>query len=62
MFWYAGLELNLKRMAGWDNVKANGALCGKPRGIFAEPCEARHAIPCCGKPQGFLAKKGEQGT
>jgi len=45
---------------------------GKPRGIFAEPCEARNAIlssivrrggttedPPCGKPQGFLAKKGD---
>ena len=45
---------------------------GKPRGnllrrsslgysgrVFAEPCEARNAIPPCGKPQGFLAKKGE---
>jgi signal peptidase I len=33
---------------------------GKPRGIFAEPCEATDAISPCGKPQGFLAKKGEQ--
>jgi len=32
---------------------------GKPRGIFAEPCEAKDAIPPCGKSQGFLAKKGE---
>ena len=32
---------------------------GKPRGIFAEPCEAQNAIPPCGKPQGFLAKKGK---
>jgi Golgi phosphoprotein 3 len=32
---------------------------GKPRGIFAEPCEAKDAIPPCGKPQGLLAKKGE---
>ncbi|MCX6993579.1 MAG: PDDEXK nuclease domain-containing protein [Kiritimatiellaeota bacterium] len=47
---------------------------GKPRGnllrrssigyaegrVFAEPCEAKNAIPPCGKkPQGFLAKKGE---
>jgi len=46
---------------------------GKPRGIFAEPCEARNAILPCGKPQGFaysaeakplaakagLAKKGK---
>ena len=32
---------------------------GKLRGIFAEPCEAKDAIPPCGKPQGFLAKKGE---
>jgi len=32
---------------------------GKPRGIFAEPCEAKNAIPPCGKPQGFLAKKGD---
>ncbi|MDP2989825.1 MAG: lipopolysaccharide heptosyltransferase II, partial [Kiritimatiellota bacterium] len=31
-----------------------------PRGIFAEPCEARNVIPPCGKPQGFLAKKGER--
>lgn len=31
---------------------------GKPRGIFAEPCKAKNAIPPCGKPQGFLAKKG----
>jgi len=35
------------------------APCGKPQGIFAEPCEARNAIPPCGKPQGFLAKKGQ---
>jgi len=27
--------------------------------VFAEPCEAKDAIPPCGKPQGFLAKKGE---
>jgi len=32
---------------------------GKPRGIFAEPCEAGNAIPLCDKPQGILAKKGE---
>jgi len=44
---------------------------GKPRGIFAEPCEAKNAIFTrrsqsgakaghpCGKPQGFLAKKGK---
>jgi len=32
---------------------------GKPRGIFAEPCEAKNAIPPCGKSQGFLAKEGE---
>jgi sugar phosphate isomerase/epimerase len=31
---------------------------GRPRGIFAEPCEAGNAISPCGKPQGFLAKKG----
>ena len=31
---------------------------GKPRGIFAEPCEAKDTIQPCGKPQGFLAKKG----
>ena len=41
-------------------IKAAGeAPRGKPRGIFAEPCEAKNAIPPCGKPQGFLAKKGE---
>ena len=28
--------------------------------VFAEPCEARNAIPPCGKPQGFLAKKGDE--
>ena len=33
----------------------------EPRGIFAEPCEAKDAISPCGKPQGFLAKKGETG-
>jgi len=33
---------------------------GKPRGVFAEPCEAKNAIPSCGKPQGFLAKKGDE--
>jgi len=32
---------------------------GKPRGIFAEPCETQNAIPPCGKPHDFLAKKGE---
>jgi trigger factor len=32
---------------------------GKPRGIFAEPCEAKDAIHPCGKPQGILAKKGK---
>ena len=26
--------------------------------VFAEPCEAKNAMPPCGKPQGFLAKKG----
>ncbi|MFA7158260.1 MAG: FAD-dependent oxidoreductase [Kiritimatiellia bacterium] len=31
----------------------------KPRGIFAEPCEATDAIHPCGKSQGFLAKKGK---
>ncbi|MBU4212598.1 MAG: hypothetical protein L6437_06215 [Kiritimatiellae bacterium] len=49
----------MKKIAGWNNIKANGALRGKPRGIFAEPCEAGNAIPSCGKPQDFLAKKGE---
>ena len=49
--------------AGAKNVIAVSPLvseapCGKPRGIFAEPCEAKNVIPTCGKPQGFLAKKG----
>jgi len=34
---------------------------GKPRGIFAEPCEAKNAILPCGKPQGILAEKGDGG-
>ncbi|MDD5676942.1 MAG: cytidine deaminase [Kiritimatiellae bacterium] len=37
-------------------VVSSEAFCGKPRGIFAEPCEAEP----CGKPRGFLAKKGGQ--
>jgi heme/copper-type cytochrome/quinol oxidase subunit 4 len=47
---------------------ASEAPRGEPRGIFAEPCEAKDAIPSCGilrcqgnggqEPQGFLAKKG----
>ena len=41
------------------NGNTSEAPRGKPRGIFAEPCEAKDAIPPCGKPQGFLAKKGE---
>ncbi|MBU1857310.1 MAG: hypothetical protein KKC28_10055, partial [Verrucomicrobia bacterium] len=53
-------------------VKSNEAPRGKPRGnllcrsstgyagrVFAEPCEAKNAIPSCGLPQGFLAKKGK---
>ena len=56
------------------NTPAGKAPRGKPRGIFAEPCEAKNAIlschsslgatedPPCGKPQGFLAKKGKNRT
>jgi hypothetical protein len=32
---------------------------GKPRGIFAKPCEAKIAISPRGKPRGFRAKQGE---
>jgi hypothetical protein len=42
------------------NMKNSEAPRGKPRGIFAEPCEATEAIHPCGKPQGFLAKKGKK--
>ena len=33
---------------------------GKPRGIFAEPCEAKNAIQPCSMLQGFLAKNGRR--
>jgi len=33
---------------------------GLPRGIFAEPSEAKNAMPPCGKPQSFLAKEGKE--
>jgi len=34
----------------------------KARGIFAEPSEAKNAIPPRGKPRGFLAKEGDINT
>ncbi len=60
--------LELGKMGGYArSIAAAGsglnseAPRGKPRGICAEPCEAKNAIPPCGKPQGFLAKKGKGG-
>jgi len=53
------LLLNRKGNINCEAKPYGEASRGKPRDIFAEPCEAKNAIPPCGKPQGFLAKKGE---
>jgi len=43
-------------------VVAGEAPRAKARGIFAEPSEAKNAIPPRGKPRGFLAKEGDINT